>query len=143
MPIEVEVRDVADMLVASVTPCRSTVGEIGRVRGSRAVEPVGFGSMPGVVYRVVKWADGTIEIFVPSRRSGRRGRLDHDARRRDGRGAIHRGPYDELEPAYDALRAWIRERGDEIAGPPTELYLNDPGEVGMENALTEIRFPVR
>lgn len=30
----------------------------------------------------------------------------------------------------------------EIAGPPMELYLNDPREVGESETLTEIQQPV-
>lgn len=56
---------------------------------------------------------------------------------------VHRGPYDEVGPAYQAIQDWIHEHGHEIAGPPRELYLNDPREAGEDETLTEIRFPIR
>jgi effector-binding domain-containing protein len=153
MTIEVEVKDVADVLVASVTRRVSlaTVGkEIreGFATLARAVERIGFGEgMPGVVYHDIaeEWRDGTIEIFVPIAAPFEPPEDVSVTTLAGGTVAvvIHRGPYDECTPAYDALRAWIRDHGRQIAGPPTELYLNDPSEVGMENALTEIRFPIR
>ena len=40
---------------------------------------------------------------------------------------VHVGPYDAMEPAYTALRAWVREQGGEPEGDPWEVYLTDPG----------------
>jgi effector-binding domain-containing protein len=40
----------------------------------------------------------------------------------------HVGPYDAMEPAYDALRAWIEAQGATPAGDPFERYLTDPDE---------------
>jgi effector-binding domain-containing protein len=57
---------------------------------------------------------------------------------------MHRGPYDELGPAYHTLTGWIQEHGHEIAGPPREIYLNDPQETpDPADYLTEIQFPIR
>lgn len=39
---------------------------------------------------------------------------------------IHVGPYDQMEPAYLALSAWIKEHGGEPAGDPWEIYFSDP-----------------
>lgn len=39
---------------------------------------------------------------------------------------VHTGPYDELAPAYEALAAWVRDHGGEVAGDPWEVYLTDP-----------------
>lgn len=55
---------------------------------------------------------------------------------------IHRGPYDEIRQAYHALSAWMAEQGREPAGPPREIYLNDPGEVPPPELLTEVQWPV-
>lgn len=56
---------------------------------------------------------------------------------------VHTGPYDSMEPAYDALTKWARDNGYTPLGIAYEYYLNDPGEDASVEALTEIRFPVR
>jgi AraC family transcriptional regulator len=58
--------------------------------------------------------------------------------------AIHKGPYDRLPETYQAIEAWIRDKGLSTAGPPTETYLTDPGEhPDPETWETEIVQPVR
>ncbi|MBF6175618.1 GyrI-like domain-containing protein [Nocardia blacklockiae] len=55
----------------------------------------------------------------------------------------HRGSYADLDAAYRALRAWVREAGYRPSGPPTEVYLVGPDEVSRPHQLiTEIRLPV-
>ncbi len=59
---------------------------------------------------------------------------------------LHVGPYSEERPAIDRLKAFITERGYEIAGPHEEEYLRGPGMIfaGDPNAyLTLIRYSVR
>jgi len=56
---------------------------------------------------------------------------------------VHVGPYDTMEPTYDALNKWIEDNGHEIEGPAIEFYINDPREVGPENTQTEIQFPLK
>ena len=55
---------------------------------------------------------------------------------------VHKGPYDKCEQAYNKVFAWIEDNGKKIAGPIREAYLNDPREVGLEEALTEIYVPI-
>jgi len=55
---------------------------------------------------------------------------------------IHKGPYDKCETAYNKIFAWVDKNGKKIAGPTREVYLNDPREVGLEEALTEIYIPI-
>ena len=55
---------------------------------------------------------------------------------------MHKGPYDTIEPTYDALAKWVTEQGYQMAGPPHEAYYSDPEEVPPEEYLTEISFPV-
>lgn len=57
--------------------------------------------------------------------------------------ALHRGPYDGMEPTYRDLAEWVSEHGYTVIGPPTEVYLSAPSEVAPEDYLTEVRFPVR
>lgn len=39
---------------------------------------------------------------------------------------VYVGPYNEMEPAYEALADWIKSRGDELAGDAWEIYFSDP-----------------
>jgi effector-binding domain-containing protein len=55
---------------------------------------------------------------------------------------IHKGPYEECGPTYEILYKWISDQGKTITGPVREVYLNDPREVGLENAITEIYAPI-
>ncbi|MBY5162730.1 MerR family transcriptional regulator [Salsipaludibacter albus] len=55
---------------------------------------------------------------------------------------VHRGPYDQVGPAYHALFAWIHEHDRDQAGPPRETYLNDPEEVAVEDQLTRVDIPI-
>jgi effector-binding domain-containing protein len=55
---------------------------------------------------------------------------------------IHKGPYDKCETTYNKIFAWIEKNGKKIVGPIREAYLNDPREVGLEEALTEIYIPI-
>jgi effector-binding domain-containing protein len=56
---------------------------------------------------------------------------------------IHRGPYDEVGPAYHTVMGWIQEHGHEVAGPPREVYLTDPATTPHEaDYLTEVQFPI-
>lgn len=41
---------------------------------------------------------------------------------------IHEGPYEEMEPAYRALAAWVGSHGGELGGDPWENFLSDPNE---------------
>jgi effector-binding domain-containing protein len=57
---------------------------------------------------------------------------------------VHRGPFDEVGPAYHTVAGWIQEHGHEVAGPPREVYLTDPDETPDEaDYLTEVQFPIR
>ena len=56
---------------------------------------------------------------------------------------IHKGSYEKCAPTYEKLFLWIEQNGKTITGPTREIYLNDPREVGMEQALTEIYAPIK
>lgn len=57
--------------------------------------------------------------------------------------AIHRGPYDQAGPTYQAIESWIQEHGHAGVGAPREVYLNAPADVASpEDYLTEIQFPI-
>jgi hypothetical protein len=57
----------------------------------------------------------------------------------------HIGPYDREEPTIARLKAYILERGYEIAGPHEEEYLKGPtafGQGNPEEYVTIIRYQV-
>jgi AraC family transcriptional regulator len=54
-----------------------------------------------------------------------------------------KGPYDQMSPAYGEIFKWIQENNKQIVGLFRECYINDPNEVGMENALTELMVPIK
>lgn len=57
---------------------------------------------------------------------------------------VHVGPYDAMEPAYEALEAWIRDHGYEANGDPWEVYLSDPiAEPDPATWRTEVYAPYR
>jgi effector-binding domain-containing protein len=55
---------------------------------------------------------------------------------------VHVGPYSAMEPTYAALQEWVAANGKRPAGPPREVYLNDPATVPASELLTEIIWPV-
>ena len=40
----------------------------------------------------------------------------------------HFGPYDQMQPAYQAVLNWLEETGAQPAGAPWEIYYSDPQE---------------
>ncbi len=59
---------------------------------------------------------------------------------------LHVGPYSEERPTIDRLKAFITERGYEIAGPHEEEYVRGPGMIfagDPKGYLTLIRYSVR
>ncbi|WP_406601616.1 GyrI-like domain-containing protein [Lentzea miocenica] len=57
---------------------------------------------------------------------------------------FHRGSYDTIPAAYEAVFAWIREHGLHQAGPPRELYLTGPDTAtSADDYLTEVVVPLR
>lgn len=53
---------------------------------------------------------------------------------------LYTGPYKKIEPAYNALTAYVEEQGHKTTGVAYEFYLNDPAEVAPEELLTQIVF---
>ena len=56
---------------------------------------------------------------------------------------LHRGAYDSVGPAYDALTNWAKENGYEPTGIAYEYYLNDPTESPAVIPETEIRLSLK
>lgn len=55
---------------------------------------------------------------------------------------VHKGSYDGLGAAWEALMKWVNEQGYYVSGPCCEVYLNDPDKVAPEEYLTELQLPV-
>ena len=55
---------------------------------------------------------------------------------------VHKGPYSTMEATYGAVESWIAAKGMHSAGPPREVYLNDPMSVPESELLTEIDWPI-
>jgi effector-binding domain-containing protein len=56
---------------------------------------------------------------------------------------LHVGPYDKVEPAYQALGQWMQLKGYQGTGVCYEFYLNDPQQTPPEKLQTQILFPVK
>ncbi len=57
---------------------------------------------------------------------------------------IHKGSYDNLNLAHEAVQTWIIENNEEVNGAPWEVYITDPGEVpNPDEWLTEIVHPLK
>lgn len=153
MPYEIEIQEASPQLVAA-TRIQTSLAKIGndigagfgslmQALGSERIAPTGA---PLIVYHDVidEETDGDIEICVPIAAdfSG-----NDDVYRRELEGGsmattIHRGPYQQIALAYHTLTGWISEHGHEMAGPPREIYLNDPQTVPAEELLTRVEFPI-
>lgn len=57
---------------------------------------------------------------------------------------IHKGAYESISEAYNAIMSWVEGNGYQIDGLDRELYFTDPRKVKdpSEN-ITEIQFPVK
>ena len=57
---------------------------------------------------------------------------------------VHRGPYEGLGQAYDALCAWMADHPEyRLCAPPLERYLHDPHQTASpEDLETGVLFPV-
>ncbi|MEM7480681.1 MAG: GyrI-like domain-containing protein [Acidobacteriota bacterium] len=57
---------------------------------------------------------------------------------------IHKGSYDSLGQAHEAIQNWLEDNDEEVGGAPWEVYLTDPGEVpNPADWLTEINWPLK
>ncbi len=87
---------------------------------------------------------GDIEVCIPihSAFAGRSGFECHELGGGNTATTVHHGPYEELSSAYHSLCAWILENDYEVAGPPREIYLNDPRAVNADKLQTRLEFPI-
>ncbi len=153
MAYSIEVDDVASVLVAAVRvrTANDRIGDdiatgFGRVMqtlGAEGIEPTGS---PFIVYHDVidADADGDIELCIPvSRAVAGDGVSGREVPGGTVAATVHRGSYEEVGAAHDALVAWIAAHGHAAVGPPREIYLNDPATVAPADVLTRVEIPVR
>lgn len=56
--------------------------------------------------------------------------------------ALHKGTYSKLNASYSGIVEWIEANNYKIAGPPFEVYLNDPKDTAEDDLRTELFFPI-
>ncbi len=153
MPYDVQVMEAEPQLVAAVKvhtnlsrigdDIAKGFGSVVRVLGQEGISPSGA---PLIVYHDVidEETDGDIEICVPTA-TQIAGDSDVYGRTLEGgtvATTVHHGPYQEIAPAYHTLTGWVSQHGHAMAGPPREVYLNDPQMVPPEELLTRVEFPI-
>jgi effector-binding domain-containing protein len=154
MPYDVLIKQVPAQPVASLT-VHTSLGNVGNdipsgfatvigAMTAAGVPPIGA---PFLIYHDVidEQTDGDIEICIPVPPAERAARDDIEWKEISGgtmAATTHRGPYDEVTPAYHAVTGWIHDHGHQITAPPREIYLNDPRTVAPDDLLTEIQFPI-
>ena len=152
LPYEVSLKQIPPMNVVSIranTSMESMAEDMGERYGElwAYLQEVG-GSCTGVsaVYHDQEFDPENIDVeccFSVEEALPERGRIV--SRLLEGgpmASTTHKGPYDELGAAYEAVAKWIEENGYAYAGPMRDIYLNDPEEVSPEELLTETLFPV-
>jgi effector-binding domain-containing protein len=104
--------------------------ELGRViceSGAQVAAP------PFAQYYAVTPAAVDVEVIMPvAAPVGASGRV-HPVEVNGGPAVqvLHSGPYEALADAYGAVDRWLREHRAKPAGPPREVYLNNPSDVSV------------
>lgn len=57
--------------------------------------------------------------------------------------ALYKGPYSQMEAAYNEIFKWLAENSLEQTGLYYEYYFNSPNEVPESELLTKIVIPVK
>ena len=58
---------------------------------------------------------------------------------------VHKGPYDEVGPTYQAIISYAKDKGLEIKVPCREIYIKGPGMIFKGNPkkyITEVQMPI-
>lgn len=56
---------------------------------------------------------------------------------------LYKGPYSQIEPAYNAIMEWVPANGYTSTGVCYEFYLNNPAETPENELLTKIIFMLK
>jgi len=148
------VKKVEPQLVASVRDVLPTYGDVGRLYeeifeylGRKMVfKPAGPVMTIGYDNEY-KESDVDVEAAVPiSKKVAGQGRVKiyELPGLEQAACTVHKGRYEDIGQAYNALMAWIESNGYQISDSNRELYFTDPTKVKdpAEN-VTEIQFPVK
>ncbi len=153
MPYEVQIMEAAPQAIAATRvhtnlariadDIQAGFGSLMGAMGRAGLPPAGA---PLIVYHDVidEETEGDIEICVPvaGAFSGSDEVYGRELEGGSVAATVHRGPYPEIGRAYHTLTSWVSEHGHEMAGPPREIYLNDPTTVAAEELLTRVEFPI-
>ncbi len=55
---------------------------------------------------------------------------------------VHQGEYAAVAPAHHVHTGWIQAHGHQLAGPPREIYLDDPSQVEPGTQRIKIQWPI-
>ncbi len=117
-------------------------GALGAHVGASGIVPAG---PPFIVFHDIIDHDqpGTIEVCFPV--AGSAPTTDRIVHRTLAGGSavstVHRGAYDEIQPAYHTLVGWMHEHRHEPSGPPREVYLDDPTITAADDLRTSVVWP--
>jgi effector-binding domain-containing protein len=117
-------------------------GALGRYLGRLGQQPTGA---PFVAYYNTDMQNLDLEIGFPVAKK-LLGKDDIQAGEIPGGKAaacLHTGPYDKMEPAYQAIAQWMKAKGYEGTGVCYEMYLNDPQQTPPDALQTQIVFPIK
>lgn len=154
MPYEVQVKEVPAQHVAALRKHTkmATIGPDVQAGFAAVGEAVGRSGVPMVgppflvMFDVIdEESEGDIEIAFPVATPfpGAGEVVGQELPAMTVASTTHRGPYDEMGPAYHTVTGWIQEHGHEIAGPPREIYLSDPSDTpDPADYVTEVQFPI-
>lgn len=56
---------------------------------------------------------------------------------------MYKGPYADMGPVYEAMTAWMNEKGYVPTGVVYEFYYNSPADVPESELLTKIVFMIK
>lgn len=152
MPYTCEIIEQAEQTVASIrmrTPVQDlpkvlgqACGAIAQYLGEQGVKPAG---PPFAAYYNMDMQDLDVEAGFPVAQS-----LEGKDNIQSGQlpacraaTCVHVGPYKDIEPAYNALIAWIKENNLETIGIVYEFYLNDPQTTPPDKLMTKIIMPLK
>lgn len=115
-------------------------GEIMGAMGGSEVEMAG---MPFAIYHSFDYETTTIEAGIPvsGETSGSENVSFNTMEPCKAAFTTHIGGYD-TSPAHEAIDAYMKENNLVATASPIEFYVNDPEEVGMDNAETVVAYPI-
>lgn len=152
MSYDCTINEKPDQAVLSIRT-RTAVGNLPNVLGrayGRLVQYLGEldespTGAPFVGYYNMDMQDLNIEVGFPVSRSLQAKNDMQPGQIPGGKQAtcLHVGPYNTLEPAYNALIEYIGQSGHEAKGVAYEFYLNDPNETPQDELQTQIVFPLK